>query len=132
MTRGHFLAFLSQACGILQTKIAFEICPLSPYYMSLILFSLPLFPLPPLVKVKKKETNACLLPPLCSNQTEFPAKFVFNPGLKAFGVRKRALTCVKKMSAVEIILRDSGKCLRTFIFTHVNVRKFVRDSGNPR
>ena len=35
------------------------------------------------------------------------------------------------MSAVEIILRDSGKCLRVFIFTHVNVRKFLRDSGNP-
>ena len=125
MTRGHFLAFLSQACGILQTKIAFEICPLSNTFFCTFVSSSAFG------EGKKKETNACLLPPLCSNQTEFPAKLVFNPGLKAFGVRKRALTCVKKMSAVEIILRDSGKCLRTFIFTHVNVRKFVRDSGNP-
>ena len=98
MTRGHFLAFLLQACGILQKSA-------SKYVPYPIRFSVLLFPLPPLAKVKKEETNACLLPPLCSNQTEFPANFFFNPGPKVdfvarllAGAHFRARACISPES----------------------------------
>ena len=85
MTRGHFRAFLSLACGILQVENGFEIGPYP------ILFSVSLLSLSPLAKVKKKEqtlVHCCchFFLPFTSN---LPALFVFNPGPKAFVGRKR-------------------------------------------
>ena len=85
MTRGHFRAFLSLACGILQVENGFEIYPLSNTFFCIFAFSFASG------EGKKEGANACslLLPfflPLTSN---LPALFVFNPDPKAFVGRKR-------------------------------------------
>ena len=84
MTRGHFRAFLSLACGILQVENSFEICPVSNTFFCIFAFSSASG------EGKKEGANACsLLPPFfcLSLKSNLPALFVFNPGPKAFVAR---------------------------------------------
>ena len=61
MTRGHFRAFLSLACGILQVENGFEIYPLSNTFFCIFAFSFAPG------EGKKEGANACsLLPPFFS------------------------------------------------------------------
>lgn len=85
MTRGHFRAFLSITCGILQVENGFEIYPLSNTFFWIFAFSFAS------CEGKKGGANACsLLPPFFScRSNQIPALFVFNPGPKAFVGRKR-------------------------------------------
>ena len=85
MTHGHFRAFLSLACGILQVENSFEIYPLSNTFFRIFAFSFASG------EGKKEGANACsLLPPFfLAAQIKFPLFFVFNPGPKAFVGQKR-------------------------------------------
>ena len=85
MTRGHFRAFLSLACSILQVENSFEIYPLSNTFFCIFAFSFASG------EGKREGANACsLLPPFFSGRSNhIPALFVFNPGPKAFEGRKR-------------------------------------------
>jgi len=85
MTRGHFRAFLSLVCGILQVENGFEIYPLSNTFFCIFAFSFASG------EGKKEGANArSLLPPFFScRSNQIPALFVFNPLPKAFVGRKR-------------------------------------------
>ena len=75
MTRGHFRAFLSLACGIFQVENGFEIYPLSNTFFCIFAFSFASG------GVKKEGANACsLLPPFFSYPLKSNSRsFCFQP-----------------------------------------------------
>ena len=85
MTRGHFRAFLSLACGILQVENGFKYVPYPILFFCIFAFSFAFG------EGKKEGANACsLLPPFFScRSNKIPALFVFNSEPKAFVGRKR-------------------------------------------
>ena len=111
MTRGHFRAFLSLACGILQVENGFEIYPLSNTFFCIFAFSFASG------EGKKEGANACsLLLPFSSFHScrshQFTRSFCFQPRPQSVCRAKTHVNVCKKAAQRKMILRNSGNCLR--------------------
>ena len=108
MTRGHFRAFLSLACGILQVENGFEIYPLSNTFFCIFAFSFASG------EGKKEGANACslLLPFFLAAHIKFTRSFCFQPRPQSVCRSKTHVNVRKKAAQRKMILRNSGNCLR--------------------